>query len=136
MIKFITIGFFPLLVLASCSEENLKQASVLSESISIAESACGTTELVWLQEIIKKAEEDKQNQTYKGNYIGRIYQEDYQGEVVFFVRMMMGSGGLYGYFYQCDGNQLDFSNDDPKEVESFLQSLEKGKIIYKNTPDD
>ena len=111
-----------------------EQESISSAGMRSIKSACGTTALIWLQEIIEKAEEDKQSMAHQGNFLGAIYQASYKDEVIIFVRMMMGSGGLYGYFYHCDGSQVDFSDDDPRQLELFFQSLEKGPVIYKNVP--
>ena len=136
MIKLLIAASFLLLVFNCCEEAPSlsEQESISSEAMDRMESACGTTELAWLQEIIEKAEEDKQSRIYQGNFMGAIYRESYQGKVVIFVRMPMGSGGLYGYFYHCDGSQVDFSDDDPHEVELFFQSIEKGPAVYKNIP--
>ena len=125
-----------LFIFNSCAEENYlsEQESISSGGISSIKSACGTTELVWLQEIIEKAEEDKRSMAHQGNFLGTIYLETYQNEPLILVRMMMGSGGLYGYFYRCDGSQIDFSDANPRQLELFFQSLEKGTVIYTNVP--
>ena len=139
MVKLMTFGLLLLLTLNSCQEEDeqaTKPENTVSVAISKAEAICGTAELVWLQKIIEKAEEDKQDQVHQGNFMGRIYQGNYQNDYVIFVRMAMGSGGLYGYFYRCDGSQIDFSEDDPSEVETFLQGVEKNTPIYTNLPHD
>ena len=135
MIKLLIVGVFLLCVFNSCQEEYLssEQESVSSAGMRSIKSACGTTELGWLQEIIEKAEEDKRSMAHQGNFLGAIYQESYKDEVVIFVRMMMGSGGVYGYVYRCDGSRVDFNND-PQEVESFFQNLKEDQIIYKNVP--
>ncbi len=78
-----------------------------TEALSKANSACGSPlaeeSLKWLKDIIIKAEEDVESRKYKGNYIGRIYLTSYRGKPVFYVQMVMGSGGLPGIFIDCSG---------------------------------
>lgn len=45
-----------------------------------------------------------------GNYFGSIYLEQYLGDDIIFVQMPMGSGGIYGYWYNCDGTQIVFED--------------------------
>lgn len=98
---------------------------------------CGTSnyanDLPWLRQIIEMAEEDKVNRKYDGNYMGKIYIESYRNTPVFFVEMSMGSGGVAGYVFHCDGAPEDFDND-PKEVELFFSSLSRQRLIYSNIP--
>ncbi|WKN46269.1 hypothetical protein [Tunicatimonas pelagia] len=139
MMRFSAFGLPLLLIFTSCQEKDtqlVEPESALSVAINKAETICNTTELTWLQEIVERAEEDKQSQVHQGNFTGRIYQGTYQNDYVIFVRMAMGSGGLYGYFYRCDGSQINFSKDNPDEVEAFLQSIEEGSLIYTNLPHD
>ncbi len=59
------------------------------------------TELMWLKEIIDIAET---HQNF--NYIGAIYAEEYLGKDVVFVEMSLGSGGLPGHWFNCDGTTM------------------------------
>lgn len=135
MVKLLTVGALLLFIFNSCAEENYlsEQESISSGGMSSIESACGTTELIWLQEIIEKAEEDKRSMAHIGNFLGTIYQESYKGMTVILVRMAMGSGGVAGYVFRCDGSRVDFNND-PQEVELFFKNAEKGPAIYTNVP--
>lgn len=90
-----------------------------------------TQDLPWLKEIIKKAEEDKATGTYKGNYLGKIYLESFKGQPIFLVEMMMGSGGLGGYLFRCDGQRVF-----PTEEETLMlfNSIQKKNMVYTNFP--
>lgn len=97
---------------------------------------CGVSnpiqELPWLNEIVNKAEVDKATMAYKGNYIGTIYMDTYKNRPVFMVKMMMGSGGLYGYLFGCDGKRIAFT---PEEVGTLFTDIEKhNNVVYTNTP--
>lgn len=133
--KMMIYSFFLLSFFQGCKEEftSLEEKRVSQKMMEQLKAACGTSDLSWLEEIIVKAEEDKRSGTYKGNYMGTIYLEDYQNEPVIFVRMAMGSGGLYGYVHRCDGSRVDFDND-PREVEAFFSQMNKNQIIYTNGP--
>lgn len=112
-IVFIILVFF--LALQSCKEEDT--------------SICGVddpaTELPWLSEIIVMAEIDT-----TGNYQGTIYLEHYNNIPVFFTNMAMGSGGVIGYWFNCDGST--FTIDDQGKFLSFSNSMKLNKIIYTN----
>ena len=98
---------------------------------------CGVNDpskdLPWLKDIINKAEQDKAFRTYPGNYMGKIYLETYKDNSVFLCDMAMYSGGIAGHVFHCDGTKEEFNND-PKEVESFFNSIKKINIIYSNVP--
>lgn len=83
------------------------------------------TELLWLAEIISLANTDS-----IGNYRGTIYLEYYKGNPVFFTDMKMGSGGVIGYWFNCDGS--NFSIDDETEFLAFVNGMNLNKIIYSN----
>lgn len=134
--KSLTASVLILSVVYACTDENVSSDKSEDLSVELArkiENACGATQLVWLQEIITKANEDQRSQVHQGNYMGTIYLETYENEPVFLVRMAMGSGGLAGYVYRCDGSRVDF-NDGPLEVESFFKSVKEDEIIYTNVP--
>ncbi|MFC2089474.1 hypothetical protein ACFLT1_01765 [Bacteroidota bacterium] len=71
--------------------------------------ACGienpTENINWIKDIVSIAETDT-----TGNYFGSIYLEEFQGYDVIFIKMMMGSGGVYGYWYNCDGTKMVFED--------------------------
>ncbi len=102
-----------ILMIISCQND--------SEELNVVE-ACGyenpQEELAWLREIINKAEGDT-----TGNYMGSIYLEDND---VFWVEMAIGSGGLLGYWMDCEGNIVNskYVSAEPK----------RDVLIYKNVP--
>jgi len=88
------------------------------------ETFCGVTdpknELIWLKEIIDIAE------THQNvNYIGAIYAEEYMKNDVVYVEMSLGSGGLMGHWFNCDGTALVFTPEN-------LPKATKNKLIYKS----
>ena len=99
-------------------------------------SACGVKdpakELAWLRDIITKAEADRINKTYSGNYIGAIYLERFNDKDVFHTNMAMGSGGLAMRVYYCDGQSVSFADSD--QMLAFVHSLKKTNLIYTNMP--
>ncbi|MDR1335768.1 MAG: hypothetical protein LBK22_02940 [Tannerella sp.] len=54
--------------------------------------------LPWLKELIEKAKTDK-----TGNYLGSIWLEHYKGKDIFVTNMMLGSGGIANWFFDCSG---------------------------------
>jgi hypothetical protein len=85
---------------------------------------CGVTdpknELIWLKEIIDIAETHQDV-----NYIGAIYAEEYMENDVVFVEMSLGSGGLLGHWFNCDGTAL-------KIIQGNSPNATKKNLIYKN----
>ena len=60
--------------------------------------------LPWLKELIQKAEND--NTLTQANYWGCIWLEKYKGQDIFVTNMMLGSGGVMYWFFDCSGNHL------------------------------
>ncbi|MBC7920938.1 MAG: hypothetical protein H7Z75_07570 [Ferruginibacter sp.] len=87
-------------------------------------------ELAWLKEIIAKAEDDRTNKTYSGNYLGSVYLEKFNGQDVFYTDMAMGSGGLAFRLFTCDGQPVSFSSNE--QMLSFVKAVQKSKLIYSN----
>lgn len=125
--------FVILIVFAFCSGCNNKTEIENKINSGICGVNDPSKDLPWLKDIINKAEQDKSYKTYQGNYMGKIYLETYKGNSVLLCDMAMGSGGIGGYVFQCDGTKEEFNND-PKEVESFFSSVKKTIIIYSNVP--
>jgi hypothetical protein len=125
--------FGVILVFAFCSGCNNGTETEKKFNSGICGVSDPLKDLPWLQDIINKAEQDKAHKTYQGNYMGKIYLETYKGKLVFLCDMAMGSGGIGGYVFHCDGIKEGFNND-PKEVESFFNSIKKTNIIYSNVP--
>ena len=126
---YLIVILFCTVVIGSCKKEEITCGEVEK-----TESACGvkdpTNSLTWLKTIISKAEEDRINKTHMGNYMGKIYLEEYEGQDLFYVTMMMGSGGVSGYVFRCDGSIEDF-NETPEERITFDNYMKKDKIIIK-----
>ncbi len=101
------------------------QPSCKKEDASICNVDNPATGLPWLAQIISLAETDS-----TGNYWGTIYLEYYKGKPVFFTDMAMGSGGVIGYWFNCDGS--NFILDNQTEFLAFSSNMKLNKIIYSN----
>ena len=88
------------------------------------EPFCGVsdpaTELIWLKEIIDIAETHQDV-----NYIGAIWAEEYLKKDVVFVEMSLGSGGLIGHWFNCDGTTL-------KMIPGNTPIAARTRLIYKS----
>lgn len=84
--------------LISCDKENKLVCNVKDP----------ITELEWLSEIVSKTENDT-----TGNYTGTIYLETYKDSQVFYIDMAIGSGGLAGHWFNCDGSKLNIEIENP-----------------------
>jgi hypothetical protein len=91
-------------------------------------TACGTENaqknIPWLAELIEKAETDE-----TGNYWGSIWLEKYKGHDIFVVHMMLGSGGIMYYFFDCEGKPFAEENDD---FTNFMIHMELKTTVYSN----
>lgn len=76
-------------------------------------------ELVWLNELVQKANIDTTD-----HYKGTIYLEKVGDEDAFFVEMSMGSGAIMGGWYDYSGNIIHPNDEIPKH----------DSIIYINIP--
>lgn len=85
--------------------------------------------ILWLKELIHKAETDN-----TGNYKGTIWLLNYKGQDMFVTDMMMGSGGILYYFFDCSGNKIVWNTTKNEELSSFTQELKSAKVIYTNVP--
>ncbi|TAF80576.1 MAG: hypothetical protein EAZ14_06240 [Runella slithyformis] len=96
-------------------------------------AACGfdnpKQQLSWLKDLIAKADEDRATMAFKGNYLGIIYLEKYQNQDVFWVEMMMNSGGLMGRAFQCEGTIIEFTNETGQ---NFHKGLRRDVVVYSN----
>ena len=90
-------------------------------------TACGvenpTEKLVWLAELISKAENDNSI-----NYLGHIWIKKYDNKDYIVTDFMMGSGGIAYYCFNCDGEI------DTVEDLSFYDSLTDDDVVYTNIP--
>ena len=89
-----------------------------------SELICGVEdpirELEWLSKIVGKAEYDT-----TGHYTGNIYLLNYNNKQIIFTDMSMGSGGLYGYWFNCDGSPAIIDLDNPPNDKQM-------KLLYSN----
>jgi len=66
--------------------------------------------LPWLKELIKKAEKDKTM-----NYYGCIWLVNFKGKDFFYTNMMLGSGGVMYWVFDCWGNHISYSHGENEE---------------------
>jgi hypothetical protein len=66
-------------------------------------TACGVRQpqknLPWLRELTEKAKTDS-----TGNYQGTVWLVKYMDRDIFVTDMMLGSGGVANWFFDCSGN--------------------------------
>lgn len=79
-------------------------------------------DLPWLKSIIELSEHDT-----TGNYWGWIWAESFNKNDVIFIEMPMGSGGLAGYWFNCDGSSLVFAPNNPPKPS-------RKNLIYSKIP--
>ena len=97
--------------------------------------------LLWLNDLIRKANSDK-----TGNYVGTIWLEEYKGKNFFITNMMLGSGGVLYWIFDCNGNHFashgvdecvackfvgkkHFYIEDPEDFLN-LSDLKKDVVVY------
>jgi len=101
IIIIICLGFLGII---SCDKKTEEPKNVNNPNEKII-TACGVTNptknIPWLVELIEKAETDK-----TGNYFGRIWLEKYNEQDIFVTDMMLGSGGVMYWYFDCAGNHL------------------------------
>ena len=98
--------------------------------------------LPWLKELIKRAKNDN-----SGNYLGYIWLENYRGQDIFVTNMMLGSGGIMNYYFDCCGNHFAYPGVEHCtacdfvggshfyiEDENFSESLMTKDIIIYSPP--
>jgi len=120
----------------ACTKDSLDAGSPeselgfsVAEASSMASQACGKTPIIWLEDILEKAEDDKASMKHLGNYIGWISLTTFKGKPHFVVNMGMGSGGLAFRLFDCGGNWIL-----PQKDETFPNFVSdpkaRGKVIY------
>lgn len=156
----VAVGLF---FLTSCRMEEAQNKEV-ADAVETTQptdiTACGVADpaknLPWLAELIAKAEKDKvappytQGDDYKpGHYIGKIWLEKHKGRDIFVTNMMLGSGGIAYWFFDCDGNHLAsraaenciacqyvgnhhffIDEDDFDDFQSFVLNMKLEAVIY------
>lgn len=131
----------PILFSINCGKKSINDKEVdqikntAGQVVSKANVACNSLSpeqsLQWLSDIITKAEEDRRTKKYKGNYMGKIFLTSYLTQPVIYIRMALGSGGIFAYIYDCNGNNVSISGND---ISSFEQQAQQGTLIYSNIP--
>ncbi|MBS1574999.1 MAG: hypothetical protein JST09_06805 [Bacteroidetes bacterium] len=129
------------LFVSQCGKKGIKENEerqinlTASQAVNKANTGCNLSSpeqaLQWLSDVIKKAEEDRMTKKYMGNYMGKIFLTSYQSRPVIYIRMAMGSGGIYAYVYDCTGNTVSINDS---EMISFEQQAQQGILIYSNIP--
>ena len=95
--------------------DTTKTTTVVVSSETVA---CGVKHpeknLPWLAELIEFAEGDKTGnyigRLKPGNYFGSIWLVKFKGQDIFVTNMMLGSGGVAYWFFDCSGNLVLFQN--------------------------
>jgi hypothetical protein len=109
-------------VVYSNDPSSKRQIEIPDIDASIA--ACGVKQpqknLPWLAITVIKAQADR-----TGNYWGWIWLESYNGEDVFVINMMLGSGGIMYRTFDCSGNPVQTPAPD---------RLKFDQMIYSNVP--
>jgi hypothetical protein len=143
--SFLTIVFVYccILFLNSC-EKNFNKDTIDEKAIN----TCGVTDpaknLPWLVELIEKANTDK-----TGNYMGRIWLEKFKDQDIFVTDMMLGSGGVAYWVFDCFGNHFMSKDwgyepcpackfvgnhhvfmEDEEEFHSFMLNMKLDVIVY------
>jgi hypothetical protein len=109
-------------------------------------TACGVKQpqknLPWLAIMVIKAQADM-----TGNYAGTVWLEKYKGRDMFVTNMMLGSGGVLYWFFDCSGNHFrsrigegycpsdyvgnhHFFVEDENDFQSFISNMKLDVVIY------
>jgi hypothetical protein len=136
--------------------EEIRQESISSDEITVCGIADPAKNLPWLADLIAKAESVKTPIPHNHgddfdpvNYLGQIWLEKYKGQDLFVTNMMLGSGGILYWFFDCDGNHLVsrnyenctacqyvgnnhfFLDDDGfEDFQSFVSNMKLDTVIY------
>ncbi|MGI6340032.1 MAG: hypothetical protein ACOXZV_11750 [Bacteroidales bacterium] len=143
------LGFHLLLLSCNSDFQNINTDYYSDFQSTNTDNVCGCEqpqkELPWLKELIIKAETDK-----TGNYWGTIWLLNYKGQDIFVTDMMLGSGGIANYFFNCSGDHLVWKNgidsycpsdfvgkghfyvEDEKDFAKFFHNSKLEVIIYSN----
>ncbi len=105
------------------------------DPITAAQTQCSSN-LSWLKDIIKKADEDKATMKYGGGYLGTIHLGTYNYTPVFLVQMFMCVPISYVSYcaFDCSGTKIIDNVGAQEGQKLFNQILVNAKLIYKNTP--
>lgn len=122
---------FFLLAMFSCTSDteidDPASGHDIQNALRRAQSLCDRNSMVWLSDMLIKAEEDRTGKTHKGNYIGVIALIKYKSQPVVYTNFGLGSGGIAFYLFDCNGNPVSCDADD--EV-GKIPDLARENIIY------
>jgi len=143
------LGFHLLLLSCNSDFQNINTDYYSDFQSTNTDNVCGCgqpqKELPWLKELIIKAETDK-----TGNYWGTIWLLNYKEQDIFVTDMMLGSGGIANYFFNCSGDHLVWKNgienycpsdfvgkghfcvEDEEDFAKFFHNSKLEVIIYSN----
>lgn len=125
----------------------IQDEQVVDKTITDCGCELPQEKLPWLKELIKKAETDK-----TGNYWGTIWLVKYKGQDLFVTNMMLGSGGIANYVFDCSGNHLIFKRgegnycpsdfvgnghfyvEDETDFGTFFHSMKLDVVVYSTLP--
>ncbi|MET0245072.1 MAG: hypothetical protein ABW174_16450 [Flavitalea sp.] len=134
------VGIIAIASISGCGNKNINDQGqadleiITTQAVNKANLICNspnpTISLKWLNEIIRKAEEDRVDMRHKGAYIGKIRSTSYGNEPIIYIKMLMGSGGLYAHVFNCAGERIMIPESDV----TFIPKAEAGDVIYSNVP--
>jgi len=135
------------MMFSSCNSEETTDDNSSLEMLTLSNGRTLDLENhLWLKKLIDLSKTDK-----TGNYIGRIWLENFQGQDVFVTDMMLGSGGVRYYFFDrfgasfiikgyvkyhnplieaFAGNEYNFIEVDEKEFMTFSINMKLKVLVY------
>lgn len=118
-------GVLFVIFLASCSrsETPYRYFSMEEQAVSLAVGRCkNPSEMDWLREVIKKAEDDDKSK-------GSIYAIPYRSKTVFLHEPWISD--CFGcHVYDCEGEPLALTETEKSEI---LASVKDEYVIYTST---
>lgn len=80
-----------LFMTTSCTNEGPTEDPIkghdVQSALKRAQALCNQNSMVWLSDMLRKAEEDRTSMTHKGNYIGIVSLIKYQGQPVVYTNL-------------------------------------------------
>lgn len=106
-----------ILIIFSCNDKEEDNYIVPINNISACECDDPLNQLEWLNEIANKALIDK-----TGNYQGNIWIVSQEATDYIITDMMLGSGGVYHYYFDCSGDLITIPD------EQFMNNIESALV--------
>lgn len=104
-----------------------KDSHNIEKALNKSHELCDKNSMIWLSDMLHKAEEDRTNMTHQGNYIGIISLINYKNKPVVYTNFALGSGGVSFYLFDCNGNPVDC---EPGNETIKIVNLARENIIY------